>query len=165
MDYENFVLSKLIVIFNQISVYPGDRLSCFAFIRSIVKTVYQVFRLSWRSFIVLCMYQVYRLSYRIVRESYRIVRESYRIVRVSYRIVYQVFRFYRVLRLSGLSCIRFSVYQVSCLSWKPFIVWPRKLSGSYFKSNEKIQCIPKDLFVLSIKVFLGLEKEQKTYSI
>jgi hypothetical protein len=63
----------------------------------IVKTVYHVLRLSWRSFIFVCVYRVYRLSYRIVRvfyrtmrESYRIVRVSYPILRVSYRIVYHV---------------------------------------------------------------------------
>jgi hypothetical protein len=69
----NFVLSKLLL-----------NLQDFPFI---VKTVYHVLRLSWRSFIVVCVYQVYRVSYRIVRVSYRIVRESYRIVRVSYPIV------------------------------------------------------------------------------
>jgi hypothetical protein len=36
------------------------------------------------------VYQVYRVSYRIVCESYRIVGVSYPIVRVSYRIVYHV---------------------------------------------------------------------------
>ena len=62
----NFVLSKLLL-----------NLQDFPFI---VKTVYHVLRISWRSFIVICVYQGYRVSYRIVRVAYRIVRVSYRIV-------------------------------------------------------------------------------------
>ena len=70
------------------------QLSGFAFI---VKTVYQVLRLSGKPFIVyrvsrrpFIRFCVYHVSYPIVRVSYPIVRLSYPIVRVSYPIVYHV---------------------------------------------------------------------------
>ena len=106
---------------------------------------YQDFRLSWRSFIGFCVYQVYRehrLSgfpfirfcvYPIVSFlSYRIVRVSYRIVRVSYRIVYQVFRF-----LSCFAFIRSIVYRVLRVSGFPFIV--SCIFGNYRDHNLNIR--------------------------
>ena len=73
---------------NRFGIYKNFRVSwrpfvsCFACIRFF----YQVFRLTWKSFIVFSVYQVYRVN----RLSYRIVRESYPIVRVSCSIVYHV---------------------------------------------------------------------------
>ncbi|XP_056002291.1 uncharacterized protein LOC130049109 isoform X2 [Ostrea edulis] len=78
-----------------------------------------------------------------------IVSLSYVIRYIVYRVcVYQV---YRVLRILGISCIVFCVYQVFLLSSKSFSAYIRKLPGSYIEYNEK-----RVLFVLLKMLFLGI---------